>query len=195
MTATERSTDSGRRMVWAAGLVVATGAGVATAHGLFEVAVAARVPTGIAWLYPLITDGLALVAYAATARLTHARTRLRRDHRGPRRRAVRARPGHLSDRQPHRRRERERGTCGVAVRGRGVASDRGRAHRAPAPPDRHRHLDVDTDSRRAFSVQSVVQSASNPLYNSASNPAVQPRTTSERSIPVVTCRRFPGHRF
>ena len=27
------------------------------------------VPAGIAWLYPLITDGLALVAYAATARL------------------------------------------------------------------------------------------------------------------------------
>ena len=38
-------------------------------HCLFEVAVAARVPAGIAWLYPLITDGLALVAYAATARL------------------------------------------------------------------------------------------------------------------------------
>ena len=33
---------------------------------------AARVPAGIAWLYPLITDGLALVAYAATARLTGA---------------------------------------------------------------------------------------------------------------------------
>jgi len=55
--------------VWAAGLVVASGAGVATAHGLFQVAAAARVPTPIAWLYPLITDGLALVAYAATARL------------------------------------------------------------------------------------------------------------------------------
>jgi hypothetical protein len=36
---------------------------VATAHGLYATAVAARVPTGIAWLYPLITDGLALVAY------------------------------------------------------------------------------------------------------------------------------------
>ena len=71
MTADQRG-DSGRRVVWVAGLVVATGAGVATAHGLFQVAVAARVPTGIAWLYPLITDGLALVAYAATARLHHA---------------------------------------------------------------------------------------------------------------------------
>jgi hypothetical protein len=61
--------------VWVAGLLVATGAGVATAHGLYQVAVAARVPAGIAWLYPLITDGLALVAYAATARLRDVRGR------------------------------------------------------------------------------------------------------------------------
>src|SRR5689334_24071178 len=58
-----------RMVVWLPGLAVAIGAAAATAHGLFEVAVAARVPAGIAWLYPLITDGLALVAYAATARL------------------------------------------------------------------------------------------------------------------------------
>ena len=56
-------------MVWLPGLAVALGAAVATAHGLYEVALAARVPAGIAWLYPLITDGLALVAYAATTRL------------------------------------------------------------------------------------------------------------------------------
>ncbi|GLZ49230.1 hypothetical protein Acsp06_54150 [Actinomycetospora sp. NBRC 106375] len=56
-------------VLWLPGLAVALGAAVATAHGLFEVAVAARVPGGIAWLYPLITDGLALVAYGATARL------------------------------------------------------------------------------------------------------------------------------
>jgi hypothetical protein len=62
---------AGRWVVWTAGLVVATGAGVATAHGLYQVAAAARVPAVIAWLYPLITDGLALVAYAATARLHH----------------------------------------------------------------------------------------------------------------------------
>jgi hypothetical protein len=60
----------GRGGVWAAGLIVAAAAGVATAHGLYQVAAAARVPTSIAWLYPLITDGLALVAYAATSRLT-----------------------------------------------------------------------------------------------------------------------------
>ncbi|MBC3190932.1 hypothetical protein H7X46_07635 [Pseudonocardia sp. C8] len=59
----------GRTAIWVPGLAVAVGAAVATAHGLFEVAAAAGVPTGIAWLYPLITDGLALVAYAATARL------------------------------------------------------------------------------------------------------------------------------
>ncbi|MBC3191692.1 hypothetical protein H7X46_11530 [Pseudonocardia sp. C8] len=55
--------------IWIPGLAVATGAAVATAHGLFEVAVAARVPAGLAWIYPLITDGLAMVAYTATARL------------------------------------------------------------------------------------------------------------------------------
>lgn len=52
-----------------AGLVVAFGAAAATAHGLFEVAAASGVPAGIAWIYPLITDGLAIVAYAATSRL------------------------------------------------------------------------------------------------------------------------------
>jgi hypothetical protein len=54
---------------------VACGAAVATAHGLYEVALAARVPVAIAWLYPLITDGLALVAYAATARLSGSSVR------------------------------------------------------------------------------------------------------------------------
>ena len=56
-------------MTWTAGLAVALGAGVATAHGLYQVAAASGVPHPVAWLYPLITDGLALVAYAATARL------------------------------------------------------------------------------------------------------------------------------
>jgi hypothetical protein len=61
-----------RWTVWAAGLVVALGAGVATAHGLYEVALAAGTPRALAWLYPLITDGLALVAYATTARLAES---------------------------------------------------------------------------------------------------------------------------
>ncbi len=60
-----------RWTVWAAGLVVALGAGAATAHGLYEVALAAGTPRALAWLYPLITDGLALVAYATTTRLTN----------------------------------------------------------------------------------------------------------------------------
>ncbi len=64
-----------RAAIWLPGLVVALGAAVATAHGLYEVAVAARVPTAVAWLYPLITDGLALVAYAATARLASSARR------------------------------------------------------------------------------------------------------------------------
>jgi hypothetical protein len=48
---------------------VALAAAAASAHGLYEVALAAHVPTPVALLYPLITDGLALVAYAATTRL------------------------------------------------------------------------------------------------------------------------------
>lgn len=56
--------------IWLAGLAVALGAGATTAHGLYEVAAAAGTPAAIAWLYPLITDGLALVAYATTIRLT-----------------------------------------------------------------------------------------------------------------------------
>jgi Protein of unknown function (DUF2637) len=59
-------------LVWVAGLVVALGAGVATAHGLYEVAMAAGTPRALAWLYPLITDGLALVAYATTTRLAES---------------------------------------------------------------------------------------------------------------------------
>jgi len=70
---TTPSTDQQRGRVpwafWLPGLFVAVGAGVATAHGLYEVALASSVPAGIAWLYPLITDGLALVAYVSTVRL------------------------------------------------------------------------------------------------------------------------------
>jgi hypothetical protein len=57
---------------WLVGVVipVAVAAAAATAHGLFEVVVAASVPAVVAGLYPVITDGLAVVAYAATTRLT-----------------------------------------------------------------------------------------------------------------------------
>src|SRR6266540_3179120 len=69
---TRPATARGSGATWTAGLAVAVGAGVATAHGLYQVAVASGVPRPVAWLYPLITDGLALVAYAATARLHSA---------------------------------------------------------------------------------------------------------------------------
>lgn len=58
-----------RWVLWLPGLLVALAAGAATAHGLYEVALGARVPAAIAWLYPVITDGLALVAYVSTIRL------------------------------------------------------------------------------------------------------------------------------
>lgn len=64
-----------RRAAWLPSLLVSIGAAVATAHGLYEVAVAAGVPVAIAWIYPLITDGLALVAYAATAQLRDSAAR------------------------------------------------------------------------------------------------------------------------
>lgn len=56
--------------VWWAGLVVATAAAAATSHGLYAVAAASDVPWPVAGLYPVMTDGLALVAYSATNRLT-----------------------------------------------------------------------------------------------------------------------------
>lgn len=64
--------DARTSAIWAAGLVVAAAAAVATAHGLYEVVRAAGAPSFIAALYPAITDGLALVAYAATTRLYDA---------------------------------------------------------------------------------------------------------------------------
>ena len=75
MTGAHRSGRAARAVLWLPGLAVALGAAAATAHGLYEVALAAAVPSGIAWLYPLITDGLALVAYGATARLSGSAAR------------------------------------------------------------------------------------------------------------------------
>jgi hypothetical protein len=60
----------GRWLVWLAGLIVVVAAVAATAHGLYVVALGSGTTAGIAWLYPVITDGLALVAYGATTRLT-----------------------------------------------------------------------------------------------------------------------------
>ena len=75
MTGAHRSRRAARATLWLPGLVVALGAAAATAHGLYQVALAAAVPAGIAWLYPLITDGLALVAYSATNRLGRSAAR------------------------------------------------------------------------------------------------------------------------
>jgi hypothetical protein len=75
MTGAHRSRRATRATLWLPGLAVALGAAAATAHGLYQVALAAAVPAGIAWLYPLITDGLALVAYSATNQLTGSAAR------------------------------------------------------------------------------------------------------------------------
>lgn len=58
-----------RRAALVTSFAVAIGAAILTAHGLYAVAVSSFVPSSIAWLYPLITDGLAMVAYAATHQL------------------------------------------------------------------------------------------------------------------------------
>jgi hypothetical protein len=57
-----------RSLVCLVALVVAASV-AATAHGLYAVALASGVPWQVACLYPLITDGLALVAYWATKQL------------------------------------------------------------------------------------------------------------------------------
>jgi hypothetical protein len=68
-----KPTGWARTAVLAPALIVGTAAVAATAHGGYEVAVASGVPEGVvSALYPLITDGLALVAYASTHRLTGA---------------------------------------------------------------------------------------------------------------------------
>jgi hypothetical protein len=67
------SSDEARpAYLWWAVLGVAVCGVVATAHGLYEVALGCTVPAGISALYVPITDGLALVAYAATDRLRGA---------------------------------------------------------------------------------------------------------------------------
>lgn len=60
-------------LVWWGCLVVALGAIALTAHGLFDVAAHSGVWVWLAWIYPVITDGLALVAYLAAARLRYTR--------------------------------------------------------------------------------------------------------------------------
>jgi hypothetical protein len=63
------TTARARSAIWWAVLGVAACGVVATAHGLFEVTLGCGVPVVVAALYVPITDGLALVAYAATDRL------------------------------------------------------------------------------------------------------------------------------
>ena len=196
---TASDSPSGRRATWAAGLVVAAGAGVATAHGLYQVAAAARVPAPIAWLYPLITDGLALVAYAATARLHRRRPPLRRRHRRARRRPVRARPGRL----PRRRHRATTSAAPVGLRF-GVGAWPAIAAALTAhllhlistdPTRRDRH--VDDIASTASSVQSAVQpgavqSGVQRRVQSAFNSRVQPRPSNRDADAPLDSVRPPG---
>lgn len=59
-------------MIRVAAWLVGVAAAIATAHGIYQVAVAARAGEWVAWTYPVMTDGLALVAYRSTRRLTGA---------------------------------------------------------------------------------------------------------------------------
>ena len=184
MSAGERSTNSGRRTVWAAGLVVASGAGVATAHGLFQVAAAAGVPRAIAWLYPLITDGLALVAYAATSRLAHG-------GRGYAATIVVLAAGLSGLAQATYLTGTLTPTGSVTAAPTVLRFGVGAWPAIAAALTAHLlHLISAGDVVRATSPETVGQRSasnqpSNLLYNSASNPAVRVRTTSERSMPAV----------
>lgn len=64
-----------RLLTWTASLTVAAAAIYATAHGQYQVAVTAGQPRQVAYVYPLITDGLALIAYALTRTLTRGARR------------------------------------------------------------------------------------------------------------------------
>ncbi|GAA0628303.1 hypothetical protein GCM10009547_34930 [Sporichthya brevicatena] len=59
-----------RRVAPPAAIVVGFSAAIATSHGVFEVVRACGVPAGMAALYPVITDGLALVGYACAVRIS-----------------------------------------------------------------------------------------------------------------------------
>jgi hypothetical protein len=61
-----------RSPVWPWAALVTVGGVIATAHGLYVAATEAGQPDVVAVLYPLIIDGLALVAYVATRRLSSA---------------------------------------------------------------------------------------------------------------------------
>ena len=176
------------RGVWASGLLVAVGAAVATAHGLYAVVLATGTLPLIAGLYPLITDGLALVAYAATARLTGSGRRYAWCIVVLAAGSVRASSGH-----PRRRRPRHRGGAGlVAVRRRCVAGACCRDRRAPAVPPRprpRRHTRDHVHERRTR------RPTPSPHPRPERRPTVQPLPTPRRPTtcpsPCRTVRRRP----
>ena len=158
---------------------------------------ASRTPIG--WLYPLITDGLALVAYAATARLhagaaatPPASSSLAAGLSGL------AQAVYLAGGLDHT----GAGAGRAAVRRRRLAGHRRRPHRPPAAPHRHptpAHLGIGTDPpvhrppihrsvhsgvHRAVqpgAVQRAVQSARSTAYRRGrvQPPPVQPDPTAE----------------
>jgi hypothetical protein len=185
-TTTTRTSAGGRGAILTAALTVATAASVATAHGLYQVAAASRVPTSIAWLYPVITDGLALVAYAATARLHHGGRRyaagivvLAAGLSGLAQAVYLAGGIAATSAAPVGLRFGVGAWPAIAAALTAhllhlISTDPQTAQRTP------------TDKRPAADEHSAFNPPYNPaLYNPASNPAVQPHTPDPRTTPPV----------
>jgi hypothetical protein len=180
MSERQETGRAGWRVVWAAGLVVAAGAGVATAHGLYEVAAAARVPAGIAWLYPLITDGLALVGYAATSRVGQ----------GGRRYAatIVVLAAGLSGLAQATYLTGSLTTAGSVRAAPALLRFGVGAWPAIAAALTAHLLHLISTDRTRLSDTAGQRSASNPPYNAPAGPGVQPRTTGKPAIPPVQPR-------
>ena len=170
----------GRAVLWLPGLAVALGAAVATAHGLYEVALAAAVPAGIAWLYPLITDGLALVAYGATARLSGSAARYAWAVV-----VVAAGLSGLAQAAFLAVRRHPRRLTSAAVRDRRVARRRRRCRRAPALPPGQRSSTRVRDGHRS----TAVQPSSRPIRATGGSEPRRPSNARAASTVAVQGRR------
>ena len=182
MTGAHRSGRAARAVLWLPGLAVALGAAAATAHGLYEVALAAAVPVGHRLALPadhgrpgtrrLRRDGPA-VRLGGPLRLGGGRRRGR---------ALRAGAGRV----PRLRRDPRR-LAGAAVRDRGVARRRGGCRRAPAlPPGQRRPPESDDGHRSA-----AVQPSSRPIRATGGSEPRRPSNAAPRPTPASRAADAP----